>query len=59
MSSQPNSERMERAKVSLPADVDAEIEDRLDYGDSKSGWIRQACEMRLDGEFDDGDTTEE
>jgi len=60
MSSQQNSERMTRAKVSLPQDVDDAIEDRLEYGDSKSGWIREACEMRLGGEFagDDSDNTD-
>ena len=43
------------AKVLLPEDVDEAIEEQLDYGDSKSGWIRETCEMRLDGQFDDGE----
>ena len=43
------------AKVLLPEEVDKAIEEQLDYGDSKSGWIRETCEMRLDGEFDDSD----
>ena len=43
------------AKVLLPEEVDEAIEEQLDYGDSKSGWIRETCEMRLNGEFDDSD----
>lgn len=36
--------------VSLPAEwVDA-IEEELEYGDSRSGWIREAVQMRLDND---------
>lgn len=42
--------RIVRPTVSLPADIDEAIEERLDYGDSKSDWIREACEMRLAGD---------
>jgi len=45
--------RIVRPSVSLPETVDDAIEEQLAYGDSKSQWIREACEMRLDGEFDD------
>ena len=47
------------AKVLLDEVVEDAIEERLDYGDSKSGWIREACEMRLDGAFDDVDEEDE
>jgi len=30
----------------------AEIEERLDYGDSKSEWFREACRQRLSEECD-------
>ena len=50
--SQTDSQPMKRAKVSLPERVDDEIEARLEYGDSKSAWIREACQMRLNGQFD-------
>lgn len=53
MSSQSNTGEMVRAKTSLPSDVDDAIEDLLEYGDSKSGWIRQACINRLEEECDD------
>lgn len=33
--------------VRLPEDVNDEIERRLDYGDSKDSWIREAIAMRL------------
>jgi len=56
MSSQPNS-GTERVKATIPADMNDEIEDLLDYGDSKSAWIRETIDMRLAGEFDT--TTEE
>lgn len=44
-----------RPTVSLPKDLDEEIEERLDYGDSKSAWIRETIEMRLAGELTNGD----
>lgn len=42
-----------RPSVSLPAALNAAIEAELEYGESKSTWIREACEMRLDGAFED------
>lgn len=47
------------AKVLLDEVVEDAIEDQLDYGDSKSGWIREACEMRLDGALDDVEESHE
>ena len=38
---------MEDVKVFLPPEMNDNIEDHLEYGDSKSGWIRDACEQRL------------
>lgn len=36
--------------VPMPAEMVEEIESRLTYGDSRAGWIREACEMRLEAE---------
>lgn len=47
------------AKVLLPKEVDEAIEQQLEYGDSKSGWIRETCEMRLAGEFDDTESSDD
>jgi len=33
--------------VSLPADWVDEINDQLEYGDSRSAWIREAVRLRL------------
>ena len=41
---------MEDVKVFLPPEMNDNIEDHLEYGDSKSGWIRDACEQRLERE---------
>lgn len=34
--------------VPLPGELNDAIEDELEYGDSKSGWIREAIRQRLD-----------
>jgi len=34
----------------IPEDVDDDIEDELEYGDSKAEWVREACEQKLDRE---------
>ena len=36
--------------VSLPEDVKEEIESRLEYGDSRSEWIRDAYRRKLERE---------
>ena len=43
---------MRDVTIFLPPDVDDDIMDRLSYGDSKSGWIRDAVEERLERECD-------
>ncbi|ELY96623.1 hypothetical protein [Natrialba taiwanensis] len=50
----------ERKDVTVPMDEEfvEEIEAQLTYGDSRAGWIREACQMRLDGEFDESDDTD-
>jgi len=44
--------------VSLPAEWVSDIDGNLDYGDSRSAWIRDAVEQRLEreGYFDDEET---
>lgn len=44
--------------VYLDGETVARIDAQLDYGDTRSGWIRNACRMRLDGETpsEDDDT---
>jgi len=46
--------------VSLPADWVDEIDDQLEYGDSRSAWIREAVRLRLaeDGCLPDSDEEE-
>ena len=44
---------MIRPTVSLPEETNEAIEERLSYGDSKSGWIREAIRQRLERENDD------
>lgn len=39
---------MARTTVSLPDELEREIESQLSYGDSKSEWIRQAIKIRQD-----------
>ncbi|WP_256394141.1 hypothetical protein [Natronoarchaeum rubrum] len=58
MSSQPDSQGSEQAKTSLPPDMKKDIKDRLEYGDSISGWIREACRQRLNAESGGSDTTD-
>jgi len=36
--------------VTMPEELVDEIEDQLEYGDSRSGWIREAVEERLERE---------
>jgi len=52
-----NNGDIKRPSISLPASMNAEIEDRLDYGDSKSGFIREAIREKLDRDAD-ADTEE-
>lgn len=40
--------------VNMPVELNAEIEEQLGYGDSKSEWIRQACREKL-SRSEDGD----
>lgn len=49
----------ETVSVSLRIEKDLHdrLEEQLDYGDSKSEWIRKAIEMKLkEGQMDDQDT---
>lgn len=39
-----------RITISLPDDMAEEINSQLEYGDSRSEWIRKAIEMRLEAE---------
>jgi len=41
------SEAMEDITVFVDADVLDRIEDQLDYGDSRSEWVREAIRQRL------------
>lgn len=43
--------------VPMPADLDRQIIEQLDYGDSKAAWIREAIRMRLRQERGDSDAT--
>lgn len=36
--------------VPMEAEMNGAIEDQLGYGDSKAGWIREACRQRLERE---------
>lgn len=36
--------------VPMPDDLITEIDGRLDYGDSRAEWIREACRQRLERE---------
>lgn len=44
---------MREETVFLPPEVVAAIEGELQYGDSKSEWIREACRRRLRDDDDD------
>lgn len=37
-----------RITISLPDETAEEVNGRLDYGDNRSEWVREAIEMRLD-----------
>lgn len=38
--------------VNMGSDLDESVKDQLEYGDSKSAWIREAIRMRLREEAD-------
>jgi metal-responsive CopG/Arc/MetJ family transcriptional regulator len=38
---------MGKPTISMPDDLEEKIEGRLTYGDSKSGWIREAVQYRF------------
>lgn len=40
--------------VPLPGDTVDRIDDLLEYGDSRAGWIRQAVHERLEREREEG-----
>jgi predicted DNA-binding protein len=42
------------ASVRIPDELNQEIEDQLDYGDTKDEWIREAIEQRLKRELATG-----
>lgn len=42
-----------RITVNLPAKTAGAVNDMLDYGDSRSEWIRSAIDYRLEHGFDD------
>jgi hypothetical protein len=44
------SEQMTEVVVFLSSEDEDAIEERLEYGDSKSAWIREACRRRLEKE---------
>jgi len=44
------SDQMTDVVVFLDSETEAAIEEQLEYGDSKSGWIREACRRRLENE---------
>lgn len=41
---------VERITVSLPPELAEQINEQLDYGDSRSEWIREAIKLRLETE---------
>lgn len=48
--------------VPMSDDLLETIDERLEYGDSRAAWIREACRMRLEREDDgsaDCDATEQ
>lgn len=44
--------------VNMGPELDEEIKDQLEYGDSKSAWIREAIRMRLREEADTAEDAE-
>lgn len=43
-----------RITISLPEELEEEITSRLEYGDSRSEWVRKAIELRLQQEKEEG-----
>lgn len=50
----------ERVDVYLPPEMAAAVEAQLDYGDSMSGWLREATRRRLarETDYDGAQTTD-
>lgn len=46
---------MKQTSVAMPESMHQSIEDRLDFGDYKAEWIREACRQRLQRESDSDD----
>lgn len=46
------SESRKELTTYLPKEIHDAIEERLDYGDSKAEWLREACRQRLAEECD-------
>ena len=53
MSMDSQSASTERVDVYLPPELVQAVEDQLEYGDSMSGWVREATRQRLARETDD------
>jgi len=51
-------EETKNVTVTLPRSMVDDIEDRLDYGDSMSGWIREATRDRLERDGDESASEE-
>ena len=47
----------ETISISLPEELIEEINDRLEYGDSRSEWIKEAIELKLESEEFEGNST--
>jgi metal-responsive CopG/Arc/MetJ family transcriptional regulator len=45
---------MARITISIPDDLKDEVDDQLEYGDSRSEWIEDAIEMKLEQQGDTG-----
>lgn len=46
----------ERITISIPEDVLAELNDQMEYGDSRSAWITEAIQEKLEREATEGNT---
>lgn len=44
---------MARITISIPDDLKDEVDEHLEYGDSRSKWIQEAIEQRLEATDDD------
>lgn len=53
MSMESEGQHTERVDVYIPDWMDSAIEEQLGYGDSKSGWVREATRQRLIRETND------